>query len=329
MLSLPVISPAQEQKGQKEQNPPARELVGHKGSVTSVAFTRDGKTLVSGSRDDLIHVWDVATGQIKKTMDNHQVTGKDMGDIYSIAFSHDGKLMASGSKDTTIIIWDATTFEALRTLKGHTAALREVAFSNDDKTLASGAEDKTFRLWDVETGKLKKTNELKGGVKGVTYFPDGKTIATASTDGSVCTWDAETGERKLVGKVDDKGFEFCDVSPDAAQIFSGTGNVGQLVFWDAKTLKPLKVMPEAHGNENGKEVDSGHYSPDGMWAVSGSKDHTVKFWNPKTFELLHTIADNPGRIESMCFSPDGKTLATGFGGTGHTIKLWDLSGWTK
>ena len=157
----------------------------------------------------------------------------------------------------------------------------------------------------------------------------GKTIATASADRTLRLWDAVTGEPGMVLKGHTSGLEFCDVSPDGTQLFSGTANIGEIIFWDAKTGKPLKIMPHAHGSEHGAEIDSGHYSPDGKWAISGSKDRTDKCWDAKTFELLHTISDNPGRTESMSFSPDGKTLATGFGGTDFHIKLWDLRAWER
>src|SRR5690349_19064615 len=78
----------------QEQNPPSRTLAGHKGSVLSVAFTRDGKTLVSGGRDDVINVWDVASGELKKTLTQHKNSGKSKSDVYALTFSHDGKLMA-------------------------------------------------------------------------------------------------------------------------------------------------------------------------------------------------------------------------------------------
>jgi WD40 repeat protein len=294
-------------------------LGSHKGSVLSVVFTNDGKTLVSSSRDHTIKVWDVASGKNEKTLTEHTA------DVYCVTFSHDGRLMASGSIDKRIILWDAKTYEPIRTLEGHTGAIREVAFSPDDKTLASGGEDKTFRLWDVETGKLKVTRtEHTASVKGVVYYPDGNTIVTASSDSTLRLWDAHTGEPKKVLKGHTNGVEFCALSPDAKQIFSGTGNIGEIIFWNAETGEIEKILPKAHGNHYGAEIDSGRYSPDGRWAVSGSKDRSDKFWDPKTFELLHTISENPGRTESMCFSPDGKTLATGYGGTDFSIKLWDV-----
>ena len=98
---------------------------------------------------------------------------------------------------------------------------------------------------------------------------------------------------------------------------------GQVIFWDAQTGTMLHDIPDAQK----LEIDSVAYSPDGRWAVSGSKDGTDKFWDPHTFKLLHEITGNPGRTESMTFSPDGKTFVTGFGGDDHGLKLWDLSSW--
>lgn len=320
-LVSPVMAITAMALASPEDRPPAsRSINGHTASVLAVAFTPDGKTLISSSRDDTIKLWDVATGELKRTLTAHA------DDVYTVAFSHDGSMMASGSTDTRIILWDAERFEPIRTLQGHTAAVREVEFSPDGKTLASVGEDNTFRLWDVATGKLKATRtEHTKKVKSVAYYPDGGTIVTVSHDKTLRLWDASSGEPRQVLEGHKDVVETCDISPDGKQLFSGTGtDWGQLIFWDAKTGKILKDLPTAHGNDFGKEIDCVMYSPDGKWAVSGSKDRTIKFWDPRTFKLIHTIDGNPGRIESMAFSRDGKTLATGFGGTDFTIKLWDV-----
>jgi WD40 repeat protein len=296
-------------------SPRSRTLRGHTNSVLSVKFTRDGKTLVSSSRDDTIKVWDVATGELKRTLTNHK------GGVYCVVFSHDGKLMASGSIDTKIILWDASTFEPLRTLIGHTGPVRDLAFAPDDKTLASVAEEGTFRLWDVATGGLKLTRTEHAGkkVKAVVYSRDGETIVTAAHDRTLRLWTA-AGEPKQVLEGHKSGLEACDISPDGKSIFSASDN-GQICLWDCESGKLLRDIPKAHE----LEIDSVIFSPDGRWVVSGSKDKTEKFWDPRTLEVRHTIRGNPGRSESMCFSPDGKTFVTGFGGTDYSIRLSDIS----
>ena len=86
----------------------------HTHNVLSVAFSRDRKTMASGSFDKTIILWDVATGKPMLTLKGHT------GTVFSVAFSPDGKTLASGSADKTIILWDVATGKPMLTLKGHT-----------------------------------------------------------------------------------------------------------------------------------------------------------------------------------------------------------------
>ncbi len=319
-LSLALLAPITRAG---EIYPKLRTLPGHEGSVLSVRLTRDEKTLVSGSRDDTIKVWDFATGKLQRTIK----PAEGDADIYALAFSRDGKVLASSGRYKTITLWDAATFKPIRKLEGHEADVRMVEFSPDARTLASVGEDFTFRLWDVATGRLKVTRrEHQGKVKSVAYSPDGRTIVTAALDATVRLWDAETGEPRQVIRGASKGLEFCEISPNGRILFGGTGDIGQLLFWDARTGKILRDLPTAHGNQHGLEIDSGTFTPDSRLAISGSKDRTILFWDMRTFTERHSISGLPGRIESMTLSRDGKTLVTGFGGTDFTIAVWDLDG---
>ncbi|KAE8132424.1 hypothetical protein BDV38DRAFT_287740, partial [Aspergillus pseudotamarii] len=106
------------------------QSISHLGSVLSVAFSPDGCTLVSGSRDHTIKLWDTMTGTERQTLKGHSSWVK------SVAFSPDGRTLASGSGDDTIKLWDTTTGTERQTLKGHSDSVQSVAFSPDGYTLA-------------------------------------------------------------------------------------------------------------------------------------------------------------------------------------------------
>ena len=121
-------------------------LKGHTGTVRSVAISRDGKKIVSGSDDKTIIIWDTETGkQIGKPLEGHT------GGVTSVAISQDGKKIASGSFDNTIRIWDAETCEQIgEPLEGHTERVYSVVFFDNDKKVVSGNEDGTIRIWDLK-----------------------------------------------------------------------------------------------------------------------------------------------------------------------------------
>ena len=85
---------------------------GHKGWVTSVAFSPDGKRIASASSDGTLKVWDATTGEETLKPKGHK------GWVLSVAFSPDGKRIACGSDDRTVKLWDATTGQETLTLDG-------------------------------------------------------------------------------------------------------------------------------------------------------------------------------------------------------------------
>ncbi|RFU32165.1 hypothetical protein B7463_g4157, partial [Scytalidium lignicola] len=162
-------------------------LEGHSSSVRSVAFSPDGKLVVSGSRDRTVRLWDTATGMMLQTLKGHSDS------VRSVAFSPDGKLVVSGSWDRTVRLWDIATGIMLQTLKGHSDSVRSVAFSPDSKLVVSGSWDKTVQLWDTTTGIMLQT--LKGhsdSVESVAFSPDGKLVVSGSWDRTVRLWDTVT-----------------------------------------------------------------------------------------------------------------------------------------
>jgi WD40 repeat protein len=113
--------------------------------VQALAFSPDGRRLLSAGRDRLLRLWDVHTGVLVREMAGHT------GEVFAAVFHPDGQRIASGGRDRVVRIWDAERGEELVRLPGHTNYIFSLAFSPDGATLVSGSGDSTVRLWETAT----------------------------------------------------------------------------------------------------------------------------------------------------------------------------------
>ncbi|MCA2850257.1 MAG: hypothetical protein IM455_06195 [Microcystis sp. M076S1] len=286
-------------------------LEGHDNSVLSVNFSPDGKTLVSGSDDKTIKLWNVETGKEIRTLYGHD------NSVTSVNFSPDGKTLVSGSDDNTIKLWNVETGQEIRTLYGHDSYVSSVNFSPDGKTLVSGSYDKTIKLWDVETGQEIRT--LYGHdsyVWSVNFSPDGKTLVSGSNDKTIKLWNVETGQEIRTLKGHDSSVYSVNFSPDGKTLVSGSYDK-TIKLWDVETGQEIRTL---YGHDS--YVWSVNFSPDGKTLVSGSDDKTIKLWNVETGQEIRTLKGHDSSVWSVNFSPDGKTLVSG--SWDKTIKLWNV-----
>ena len=118
----------------------------HRDEVNSIAFSPDGRSLVSGSDDHSVCVWNIRDGSSKKL----PVTDK-AGYFFSVVFSPDGRYIAAGDFNESLWIWDSRTRKLVANWKGHRGSVWCVEFTPDGKGLMSGGTDTTVKLWDVSS----------------------------------------------------------------------------------------------------------------------------------------------------------------------------------
>ncbi|MCM3905577.1 MAG: caspase family protein [Pyrinomonadaceae bacterium] len=202
-------------------------------SVSSLAFSPDGRWLASAGSDKKIKMWDAATGNQRLTLTGHAE------EIAFVTFSPDGRQLASASVDNTVKLWDVTSGRNLQTLAGHTRLVEAISFSPDGRQLASASWDKTVKLWDLKTGReLKTLNGHTNSVRAIGFSPDGRWIVSGGSDDTMRIWDPLRGvEVALLSSMRAGGWVV--VAPDG--LFDGTADALQEISW--RTFGTNETVP--------------------------------------------------------------------------------------
>jgi WD40 repeat protein len=287
--------------------------------VKSVAYSPDGQTLASGSGDKTIKLWDVKTGNLLQTLSGHSSW------VSSVAYSPDGQTLASGSSDNTIKLWDVKTGNLLQTLPGHSNSVWSVSYSPDSQTLASGSSDRTIKLWDVKTGNLLQTLTSHSswfvGVISVAYSPDGQTLASGSGDTTIKIWQVAASISKAPVQQSQSQVSQLAVSKPQSQPGTIPAPQTTIPFKNTKLRKLLitYLITCLLGFIGFIGTEIYGYARYGVFPV----DPILVIANlSSSISLQKTLPGHSYSVNSVAYSPDGQTLASGSGD--ETIKLWDV-----
>jgi WD40 repeat protein len=308
-----------------------KPMAGHRASVWALAFSGDGRKLVTSAAVDIDYqspkpnpteigeliLWEVGSQRLMHKFMGH------IGDVYGVAYGKRGdvEIIASAGADGTVRLWNAANGAELwqKHLIGQVVS---VAISPDGKTLASAGEDKNITLWDTANGKM--VSELKGHrdlIEFVQFSPDGRLLASASDDGSVRIWDIATKVDKQIDGHKGRVYGLSFNPDEASRMLATAGDDGVVHLWDIDTAKTL---PNGELRGLDQLVYAVAFSPDGSKLASTSLDGKLVLWGAKTpgFSLVEYRGHN-SKVTAIAVSSDSKYTASG-DQAGH-IHIWKVS----
>ena len=221
----------------------SRKLSGHEGEITSLAFVPNSSSIISGSTDKTVRIWNATDGSLLRTLSAFT------DQVNALAVSADG-MLAVGTADKKVLLRkiDATAGDQAVTLTGHAGEIFTLAFNRDGTRLASAGRDQMVKMWDPTTGREVQTfTGVAGEINGVGFTADARFLASASSDGSLMIWNTQTGSLSaIVVSVPGKD-DWLAVSPSG--LFDGSHAAWKLLLWRF-AQNTFKVAPvESFFNE--------------------------------------------------------------------------------
>ena len=298
------------------------------GMGVAMTLTPDGRTLVVGGIGNL-STWDLPTGKPRLSLKGHTGSITPFG---SVVFAPRGGLLASSGYDRTIRIWEMATGNELHVLQGHEQTVTLMAFLDEGRTLLSAGFDNTIRFCDVASGNERRCLRDPGfGAGKCAVSPDGRHIVVCQGN-DMLLLDSASGREVRKWTNPSKSYDSAMAfSPTGRELFLWRYDSGTLQVWDVETGRRLRQFPEdePQGPPAGtaRVVGWAVFSPDGRWlAVKRSPIAGVELIDVRTGRMVRQFKIPPGRNDSLAFSADSRTLATGQGTVDDgLILLWETT----
>jgi WD40 repeat protein len=274
--------------------------------ILAIAFSPDGRFLLSGSADHVLRLWSLSSGE-------QRVLSDLLGPEDTVGFSPDGRKIAFAGQDQAVHLWDVATGKD-RVLVERAGPVKRLFVTPDGKFLVTAIADKRVQLWDVESGRHRTLGNSESEIVAMAVSPDGRRVAAGELNGTVRQWSLDSGKEEVLGAHQDRVF-YMAFSPDGRLLASGSQDA-TVRLWEPDTGDSHVWLGHS------STIRTLSFSSDGRMLSTSSDDETVRLWDvpPRRARLLRGHEDS---VYREAFSPDGRRLATG--GRDQTVRLWDLA----
>ena len=279
--------------------------------VRDIAFTPDGKTLLTANGDGTLKIWNVATGESVRALPGHT------GVVGAVRVTADGRYAVSAG-DHTVRIWSLPDGKPVRTIDATTPQVFSLDVSPNGQTLATGGADGTAKVWTFEGAPVATLKTGKSGrVLSVAFSPDGSRLVTAGDDKLIRSWTTSDWKPQRVFTGHAAAVDRAIVAPDGQTLVSASDD-HTVRLWHLESGRSLSTF-SLHTDE----VWTVAVSPDGGTLITGGKDARLGVRQLPWGKLEQEVPLNAGTVTPVvAFSPDGVTVASGHAGF---VYLWRLA----
>ncbi len=271
-------------------------LLGHTAFVHSLAWSPDGKTLVSGAADRTARSWDVATGEERSRLTD------DGAGITALTYAPDGSWLAVGSGQGTFFAWDPASAAEVHEASKERCAVGAVAFSADGRTLAATLCAQGMVLWEAPWFTQQTSLEKRLGLWGTSaaWSPSGRTLAFCNEREGLWLAEPDTGRKRRLAKLSRGLVAF---APDGTSLATSSPNV----IYDLATNQTLPYAGHRYGEH------AMAYSPDSKTLPTSGHDGAVRVWDTRTGAEVRAIRRHSPRGEGARAEPGRRVAGVGLG----------------
>lgn len=290
-----------------------RIVSGHLDSISQIAITPDGQTLISASNDQTVRVWDFNTGACLQVLYGHS------GAVNHVAVSPDGYTLVSASQDKNLYVWDIRQAHRSKpdVKTSHLGSVTDLQVLPNSKTAVSVSTDGSVGVWDTAIGQLRLVLRSEDArISQVVITPDGHT-AVAALLSTLQLWNLTTGQYWYSTGSHYSSVSHIALTPDGQTILSSSSN-GLIWVWDVLTFKQQRSF-----SDHTTDVNYLAISADGKTALSASKDTTVRVWDITSGLCHHVLSGHSAEVTHVMFTPDGKTAVST--SQDYTLRVWDIA----
>jgi WD40 repeat protein/serine/threonine protein kinase len=285
--------------------------------ISTISFALNNKTLIGGSADGSIKLWDVDhMKQVRQTAAGHSQP------IIDLELSSDGHLLATLGRDQLIRFWRFDTTNKLSSVRTVTGSMAKgIAISPDGQFLVAGDEGGTLQMWKI--GADMEPRIFQGHsdqVWAAQFSPVGGLLATGDRRGELRIWSTRTGTLDRRIEAHDGPIWSADFTPDGTKVLSASDR--ELRLWNVETGNLVAEFGHDGGN-----MTRATMSRDGAIIATASADGTARVWDFASNRLVREVTAGTDVIWSVAINPDGTRLATG--SSNEIITLWDLNSGQK